>query len=79
MSTSLRKLCTVSSKLREPAHSSQSSHQGHEGEPMNNRYVPNWGHRNDLRVCTFRAYREMVSHLATPTEDEFIGNLSNVE
>ncbi|GKB02721.1 hypothetical protein Tco_0830810 [Tanacetum coccineum] len=52
---------------------------GHEGEPVNNRYVPNWGLHNDLRVCTLRAYREMVSHLATLTEDEFLGNLSNVE
>ncbi|GKF97946.1 hypothetical protein Tco_0293767, partial [Tanacetum coccineum] len=24
-------------------HSSQSSHPGHEDEPVNNRYVPNWG------------------------------------
>ncbi|GJX96947.1 hypothetical protein Tco_0352745 [Tanacetum coccineum] len=36
------------------AHSSQSSHQGHEDEPL-------------------------VSHLATPAEDEFLGNLSHVE
>ncbi|GJY64997.1 hypothetical protein Tco_0466457 [Tanacetum coccineum] len=35
-------------------HSSQSSHPGHEDEPL-------------------------VSHLATPTEDEFLGSLSNVE
>ncbi|GJV11145.1 hypothetical protein Tco_1352686 [Tanacetum coccineum] len=46
---------------------------------VNNRYVPNWGLRNDLRVCTFRACRELVSHLATLAEDEFLGNLSNVE
>nr|GEU97965.1 hypothetical protein [Tanacetum cinerariifolium] len=61
------------------AHSSQSSHQGHEDEPVNNQYVPNWGLRNDLRVCTFRACRELVSHLATPAEDDFLGNISNVE
>ncbi|GJZ88751.1 hypothetical protein Tco_0660533 [Tanacetum coccineum] len=68
---------------RKPAtsegYSSQSSHSGHEDEPVNNRYVPNWGIRNDLRVCTFRACRELVSHLATLAEDEFLGNLSNVE
>ncbi|GKE66411.1 hypothetical protein Tco_1520572 [Tanacetum coccineum] len=46
---------------------------------VNNRYVPNWGLRNDLRVCTFCACRELVSHLATPAEDEFLGNLSNVK
>nr|GEV98425.1 hypothetical protein [Tanacetum cinerariifolium] len=61
------------------AHSSQSSHQGHEDEPVNNQYVPNWGLRNDLRVCTFRACRELVSHLVTPAEDDFLGNISNVE
>ncbi|GJS55094.1 hypothetical protein Tco_0628456 [Tanacetum coccineum] len=43
------------------------------------RYVPNWGLRNDLCVCTFRACRELVSHLATPAEDEFLGNLTNAE
>ncbi|GJS23949.1 hypothetical protein Tco_0452581 [Tanacetum coccineum] len=60
-------------------HSSQSSHPGHEDEQVNNRYVPNWGLQNDLRVCTFRAYRELVSHLATPAEDKFLGGLSNLE
>ncbi|GJR00454.1 hypothetical protein Tco_0523438 [Tanacetum coccineum] len=35
--------------------------------------------RNDLRVCTFRACKELVSHLATPAKDEFLGALSNVE
>nr|GEY48906.1 hypothetical protein [Tanacetum cinerariifolium] len=35
--------------------------------------------RNDLRICTFRACKELVSHLATPVEDEFLGSLSNVE
>ncbi|GKC06641.1 hypothetical protein Tco_0998251 [Tanacetum coccineum] len=52
---------------------------GHEDEPVNNRYVPNWGLCNDLRVCTFRACRELVSHLATLAEVEFLGNISNVE
>ncbi|GJU24787.1 hypothetical protein Tco_1163408 [Tanacetum coccineum] len=60
-------------------HSSQSSHQGHEDEPVSNQYVPNWGLQNDLRVCTFRACRELVSHLATLGKDEFLGGLSNVE
>ncbi|GJS26971.1 hypothetical protein Tco_0487591 [Tanacetum coccineum] len=35
--------------------------------------------RNDLRVCTFRACKELVSHLATRAGDEFLGALSNVE
>ncbi|GKB49610.1 hypothetical protein Tco_0900363 [Tanacetum coccineum] len=58
---------------------SQSSHQGNEDEPVSNRYVPNWGLHNDLSICTFRACQELISHLATPTEDEFLGSLSNVE
>ncbi|GJZ58693.1 hypothetical protein Tco_0614509 [Tanacetum coccineum] len=52
---------------------------GHKDEPVNNRYVPNWGLCNNLRVCTFRACRELVSHLATLAKDEFVGNLLNVE
>nr|GFA15938.1 hypothetical protein [Tanacetum cinerariifolium] len=39
----------------------------------------NWELRNDLRVCTFRACKELVSHLATPTEDAFLESLSNAE
>ncbi|GJS39518.1 hypothetical protein Tco_0564561 [Tanacetum coccineum] len=58
---------------------SQSSYRGSEDEPVGNQYVPNWGLRNDLRVCTFRACKELVSHLATPTEDEFLSALSNME
>nr|GEW49208.1 hypothetical protein [Tanacetum cinerariifolium] len=58
---------------------SQSSHHGSEDESVGNRYVPNWRLRNDLRVCTFHACKELVSHLATPAEDEFLGALSNVK
>nr|GEY55167.1 hypothetical protein [Tanacetum cinerariifolium] len=58
---------------------SQSSHHGSEDEPVRNRYVPNRRLRNDLHVCTFRACKELVSHLATSAEDEFLGALSNVE
>nr|GEY36009.1 zinc finger, CCHC-type, retrotransposon Gag domain protein [Tanacetum cinerariifolium] len=39
----------------------------------------NWELRNDLHVCTFRACKELVSHLATPTEYVFLESLSNVE
>nr|GEV52913.1 hypothetical protein [Tanacetum cinerariifolium] len=55
----------------------QSSHQGH--ELVDNLYVPNWEHQNDLRVCTYRACRELVNHVATLAEDEFLGTLSNAE
>ncbi|GJU75069.1 hypothetical protein Tco_1272139 [Tanacetum coccineum] len=30
-------------------------------------------------ICTFRACKELVTHLATPAEDEFLQSLSNVE
>ncbi|GJZ03685.1 hypothetical protein Tco_0536960 [Tanacetum coccineum] len=60
-------------------HSPQSSHQGNEDEMVNNWYVPNWGLRNDLRVCTFRTCQELISHLATPAKDDFLESLSNVE
>nr|GEV80821.1 hypothetical protein [Tanacetum cinerariifolium] len=57
--------------------SHQSSHQGH--ELVGNRYVPNWELQNDLRIYTYRVCRELVNHVATPAEDEFLGTLSNVE
>ncbi|GKF57124.1 hypothetical protein Tco_0170661 [Tanacetum coccineum] len=41
--------------------------------------MPNWGLRYYLHICTFRACKELVSHLATPAEEEFLGNLSNVK
>ncbi|GJY84914.1 hypothetical protein Tco_0498940 [Tanacetum coccineum] len=52
---------------------------GNEDELVSKRYVPNWGLRNDLCVCTYRACRELISHLATPTEDEFLASLSNAK
>ncbi|GJT75340.1 hypothetical protein Tco_1042065 [Tanacetum coccineum] len=51
-------------------HSPQSSHHGNEEAFMGNKYVPDWELRNDLRVCTFRACKELISHLATPAEEE---------
>ncbi|GJX84807.1 hypothetical protein Tco_0335581 [Tanacetum coccineum] len=58
---------------------SESSHHGNEEVSVANRYMPDWELRNDLRVCTFRAGKELVSHLATPAEDEFLGSLSNAD
>ncbi|GJV39238.1 hypothetical protein Tco_1417678 [Tanacetum coccineum] len=57
----------------------ESSHHGNEDESVANRYVPDWELRNDLCVCTFRAFKELISHLATPVEDEFLRSLSNAE
>ncbi|GKC98363.1 hypothetical protein Tco_1168638, partial [Tanacetum coccineum] len=58
---------------------SESSHQGNEEVSVANRYVPDWELRNDLRVCTIKTGKELVSHLATPAEDEFVGSLLNAE
>ncbi|GJZ57585.1 hypothetical protein Tco_0613079 [Tanacetum coccineum] len=46
---------------------------------LERQFVPNWGFRDDLRICTFRACKELVSHLETPAEEEFLGNLMNVK
>ncbi|GJY66929.1 hypothetical protein Tco_0469167 [Tanacetum coccineum] len=71
---------TSSAATTQPsAHTEPPTAQKPATSKVNNRYVPNWRLRNDLRVYTFRACRELVSHLATPAEDEFLGGLSNVE
>ncbi|GJS77897.1 hypothetical protein Tco_0727778 [Tanacetum coccineum] len=54
-------------------------HEDTEEGIVDGRFVPNWGIHDDLRICTFRACKELVSHLATPAEEEFLGNLMNVE
>ncbi|GJX84270.1 hypothetical protein Tco_0335044 [Tanacetum coccineum] len=43
------------------------------------RFVPDWGFRDDLCICSFRACRELISHLATFTEDEVLSGFSNIE
>ncbi|GJV33545.1 hypothetical protein Tco_1393945 [Tanacetum coccineum] len=35
--------------------------------------MPEWGLRDDLRICSFRSCKEMITHLDTPIEDEFLG------
>ncbi|GKD99346.1 hypothetical protein Tco_1387330, partial [Tanacetum coccineum] len=54
-------------------------HEDTEEDITDRRFMLNWGLRDDLRICTFRACKELVSHLATPSEEEFLGNFSNVE
>ncbi|GKC76595.1 hypothetical protein Tco_1127369 [Tanacetum coccineum] len=51
----------------------------HGDESLVDKYVPNWGLRSDLRIFTPGACKELVSHLATPAEDEFLGGLSNAD
>nr|GEW54729.1 hypothetical protein [Tanacetum cinerariifolium] len=69
----------VYASLIPDAHSLQSYHHANEDELVGNRYVPDWELRNDLCVCTPRACKELISHLATPAEDEFLRNLSKAE
>ncbi|GJV25394.1 hypothetical protein Tco_1378089 [Tanacetum coccineum] len=35
-------------------------------------FIPGWGLRDDLRIYSNGACKELVSHLATPVEDEFL-------
>ncbi|GKC10053.1 hypothetical protein Tco_1001663, partial [Tanacetum coccineum] len=62
------------------AHSIHSVHDEDEvGSVAEHQFLPEWGLRNDLRVCSFRACKEMITHLATPIEDEFLGGLTNIK
>ncbi|GJZ92379.1 putative ribonuclease H-like domain-containing protein [Tanacetum coccineum] len=62
------------------AHSFNSSnHEETEDGLEDRRFVPNWDLSDNLRICTFRACKELISHLATLAEEEFLGNLTNVE
>nr|GEW88996.1 hypothetical protein [Tanacetum cinerariifolium] len=54
-------------------------HEDIDEDAADQRFVPNWGLCDDLRICSFRACKEMVSHLATPTKNEFLGGSSNVK
>ncbi|GJW49702.1 hypothetical protein Tco_0091053 [Tanacetum coccineum] len=43
------------------------------------RFVPKWGLRKDLRICSYHAYKELIFLLATPTEDQVLSSLTNRE
>ncbi|GJR47970.1 hypothetical protein Tco_1316073 [Tanacetum coccineum] len=58
---------------------SYSSSLDTEEDAANRRFMPNWGLHDDIHICTFRACKELISHLATPAEEECLGNLTNVE
>ncbi|GJW32063.1 hypothetical protein Tco_0052095 [Tanacetum coccineum] len=53
--------------------------EGNDEDFVAHRFVSSWGLCNNLRICSFRAYKELVSHLATPAEYEFLSGLSNIE
>ena len=40
-------------------------------------FIPGWTLRDDVRMNSFRACREMMSHLATPAEEEALAGLNN--
>nr|GEX13880.1 hypothetical protein [Tanacetum cinerariifolium] len=43
------------------------------------RFVPGWGLRKNLRISSYRACKELISHLATPVEDKVLSSLTNYE
>ncbi|GJS45414.1 hypothetical protein Tco_0595535 [Tanacetum coccineum] len=56
-----------------------SHHEDNDEDVVDHRFVPDWGFRNYLRICSFRAYKELISHLATFAEDEVLSGFSNIE
>nr|GEW44064.1 hypothetical protein [Tanacetum cinerariifolium] len=62
-----------------PRLDAHSFHSSHHEETEDDLADCQFGLLDDLRICTFRAYKELISHLETPTEEEFLGNLTNAE
>ncbi|GKC21579.1 hypothetical protein Tco_1023729 [Tanacetum coccineum] len=56
-----------------------SFHSMHNEDADQHRFVPEWGLREDLRICSYRAYKELISLLATPAEDQVLSSLTNRE
>ncbi|GJX43819.1 hypothetical protein Tco_0260495 [Tanacetum coccineum] len=48
-------------------------------EGIRRRQISLMGLRDDLWICTYRDCKELITHLATPAEDEFLRSLSNVD
>ncbi|GKB52429.1 hypothetical protein Tco_0903182, partial [Tanacetum coccineum] len=61
------------------AHSSHSVHNEYNDEDIARRYVLEWGLHEDLLICSHRACKELISHMATLAKDEVLSNLSNGE
>nr|GEW94788.1 zinc finger BED domain-containing protein RICESLEEPER 2-like [Tanacetum cinerariifolium] len=62
------------------AHSFRSLHdEDNDTDADDHRYILNWGLRDDLCNCSYRACEEMISHLATPPENEVLNSLTNYE
>nr|GEV66284.1 hypothetical protein [Tanacetum cinerariifolium] len=49
------------------------------GSSAEHQFVLEWGLRDDMRVSSVRACKEMIIHLATLAKDEFLGGLSNMD
>ncbi|GKD74765.1 hypothetical protein Tco_1333047, partial [Tanacetum coccineum] len=56
------------------AHSFHSVHNEYNDEDVACRYVLRWGLHEDLRICSYRACKELISHMATLTKDEVLSN-----
>ncbi|GKE31915.1 hypothetical protein Tco_1451237 [Tanacetum coccineum] len=62
------------------AHSYHSVHKEENDEDADDHcYIPTWGLRSDLRISSYRACKEMISHLATPPKKEVLSSLTNYE
>ncbi|GKE84761.1 hypothetical protein Tco_1558503 [Tanacetum coccineum] len=61
------------------ANSIHSIHQGEGGISGEHQFVPGWGLRDDMRVSSVRACKEMITYLATLTENKFLRSLSNMD
>nr|GEY01288.1 hypothetical protein [Tanacetum cinerariifolium] len=46
---------------------------------VDHQFAPDLGLRDDLRICSFRACKELISYLATLVEDEVLSGFSNIE
>ncbi|GJV41881.1 hypothetical protein Tco_1420321 [Tanacetum coccineum] len=49
------------------------------GSSAEHQFVPKWGLRDDLQNSSVHACKEMITHLATPAKDEYLGSLSSVD
>ncbi|GKE60675.1 hypothetical protein Tco_1511042, partial [Tanacetum coccineum] len=47
-----------------------------DGNYAEHQFIPEWGLRDDMSISSVRACKEMITHLATPAEGDFLGGLS---
>ncbi|GJT32669.1 golgin candidate 5 [Tanacetum coccineum] len=49
------------------------------GSSAEHQFILEWGLQDYLWISSFRACKEMITHLATPAEGEYLGSLSNMD